>query len=126
MRKNVLKRFVEGDSSFSVAGGFPELLLRLCRNKKIALREVKVEGNAVTGKVNHKDEDAFLRAAAEAGMEILSVSKFGLRYLLQRYRNRIGIPVGILMFALIMRILSSLLWSVDVQGLVTLNEEDFF
>ena len=125
MRKNLLKRFIEGDDSFSLAGGFPELFLRLCRNKKITLREVKVEGNTVTGKVNRKDEEAFLQAADEAGMEILGVRKFGLRYLLRRYKNRIGIPVGILMFVLILRILSSVLWSVDVHGLVTLNEEDF-
>ena len=125
MRADILKRYLKGDCSITVKGGFPDLFLRICAEEKAALRNVFVQGGRVTVQVNRRYREAVSRAARRSGMEIENETLFGLYYTFERYRTRVGIPVGLVLAVLILKLLSSMLWSVEVQGLSTVNEEDF-
>lgn len=46
----------------------------------------------------------------------------GLPYLLLRYRRRLGIPVGICLFCLLLHLSSHVIWSMDVSGNETVSD----
>ena len=124
MIADIIKRYLKGEYRFTVKGGFSDDFLKECALEKAALKNVLMQGNRVTGKVGRRDRKAVVRAAERSGMEIESETKFGLLYTFERYKTRIGIPAGLVLAVLILKLLSSMLWSVEVQGLHAINEED--
>ncbi len=124
MIADILKRYLKGEYRFTVKGGFSDDFLKECALEKVVLKNVLVQGNRVIGHVSRRDRQAVARAAERSGMEIESETKFGLYYTLERYKARVGIPAGIVIAVLLLKLLSSMLWSVEVRGLSTINEED--
>ena len=125
MVADILKRYLKGEYVFTVKGGFSDDFLKECAFEKASLRNVLVQGNRVIGRVSRRDRQAVVRAAERSGMEIERETEFGLFYTLERYKTRIGVPVGLVLAVLLLNLLSSMLWSVEVKGLHTVNEEDF-
>lgn len=58
------------------------------------------------------------------GLPFRTVRRYGLPQLLQRYRKRIGIPVGILIFLLLTKLSTQYIWEVTVSGNETLTDAE--
>jgi len=66
--------------------------------------------------ISGKAYKRILKFAEDDGTEIAIVRKCGLPALLYRYRMRLGLFVGILIFAFAVRESSSYIWRIDVSG----------
>ena len=118
-------RFIAGRIRFTAREGFQETFLNACKAEKTALEQVNVTDTQITASVNYRDYGKILRAAGQSGMVLEPVKKSGLPALLVRYKKRIGIPIGLFLAAVVITILSSTLWSIEITGLETINEYDF-
>lgn len=112
-----IKNFIFGKVSFCAAEGFCELFLRECRRKGILLYEIKRTDDSISGYVSQMDVKQLFECAAESGMRVEIISRRGLPDTFIRYRKRAGLPVGLFLFAVILLLLRSFVWSVDIQGL---------
>lgn len=114
-----LIRSLFGYVRFSASGGFADRLLNLCANYGVKLWDI-IQVNGVVHACTSVSHYKRIRPIAqEAGMHVRLEQKVGLRFVLHRYRKRLGILVGVLLFVLLMFFFSGRIWTVEVVG----NEE---
>ena len=118
-------RFLRGTISFNAYEGFQELFLNECKKEKIALTDVVLDQTKINANIRYGDYDKLLHAAGKSGMVLGDVQKYGLPAFLRKHKKRIGIPVGLLLASVILVTLSSILWSIEVTGLKTINLQEF-
>ena len=111
-----------GSVQFTVSGGFPSLFLEECASRGVVLSEVIQEGGSVRSSVRESDYPHVRIAAEKAGMALTVERHVGLPHLLFRYRARAGIPVGLMLAALLVWYLSGTLWQITVRGNEALSE----
>ena len=118
-----IKSWIHGRVSFSASDGFPTRFLHACSVRKIKLYDLKVSSDAVSAAVDGADLPDLIDAADESGMDLKLTEKKGLGFLLQRYRFRWGIPVGLLLFVVLISVLASMLWTIEIRNLTCMKEE---
>lgn len=118
-------RWMRGEARIVVSEGFPALFLEKCRQRGIRLRYLIVRTGELEARVDQKDLNAVLEISALLGMHTQVLENRGIPQFLLRYRKRYGIPVGILIAAVILSVLSSFVWSVDFEGIERLDRQAF-
>ena len=120
-----LKRWMRGEVYIVVSEGFPALFLEACKAKNIRLRYLLLRSSGLEAQIEQKDLNEVLAVSASLGMHTEIPKMRGIPQFLLRYRKRYGIPVGILCAAAIISVLSSFVWSVDIEGTQQLDREAF-
>lgn len=105
-----------GKITFSVKEGFRDMFISLCREENVILSDITEENGILKGSVMQRDITAVINAAKKSGMKIEILKRFGLPHFFYRYRKRLGVPAGVLIFTIIMRILTLTVWSVEISG----------
>ena len=108
--------FILGTCSFTADNCFPELFLEKCRERGITLRDISVDEKSVTASCSDRNYRLAVSLSAEQGNDMITLSRRGLPFILERYRKRAGIPVGILLSVLIFTYLSSRIWEINIVG----------
>ena len=120
-----LIHFFTGRISFAADNGFETLFINTCKREGAELTDIIFTENGITASTRFRNYEILMRAAQESGMELRDIKKYGLPSILRRYKARLGIPVGLLISAAILLLLSNMLWSIEVTGLKTINEHAF-
>ncbi len=118
-------RLIKGDVRFTVLEGFPALFLKKCKKNGVRLRYVVIRSDTVEAVTSEAEFKTVLSVAASLGMRVEIVAKRGFPQFFHRYRHRYGIPAGMLLFSVLLAVLSSFVWSVEVEGLHTLEAGAF-
>lgn len=118
-----LLRLISGYVVFRASGGFGERFLNLCAQNNIELWNVETDGDEITAAATVEDYRNIHDSARKSGMTARIIEKHGVPFFIFRHRKRIGIPVGILIFAISLSFLSSRIWLIDVDGCKTIPEE---
>ena len=111
-----LLHFLTGYVIFTAEGGFPERFVNLCADMGLPVWDVRPQDGALCGRTT---VSAYLRlrtAARRAGMRLRVCGRRGLPFFLHRNRKRVGVPIGAASFLLIFILLSSRLWSIEIEG----------
>lgn len=104
-------------------GQTPERFINLCSNRFIYLWDLKhVEGN-YEFQIMVKDYRKLKPIARKTGTIPYIKKRFGLPFLIRKYKNRKGYFLGILMFGFILYILSLFIWDINVIGGYSYTEE---
>lgn len=115
--------FFAGYVEFKVTGGFLERFLNLCNVNGLNLWNMRMEGDVLYGTTDIASYKHMHTCARRTGSLTRVVKKHGAPFLLHRYRHRAGLLVGIFVFAIIMSVLSSFIWVVEVEGANQLTNE---
>lgn len=115
----------EGTARFRITEVFPERFFKCCAEKGVRLTDVRKEADEIRCSVAFRERERLLALVRDEGgkAEILFTS--GIPKYLYLYRKRIGVPCGVLLFFLIVGILASVVWGVEVTGLDPLEKEPF-
>lgn len=73
-------------------------------------------GDTLTFTLQYSDCRLLDRIFAEHGVSAEIVDSRGLAYLLHRYKKRIGIPMGIVLFFAVLWLSEQFIWTIDVVG----------
>ena len=95
-------------------GGFSAEFLDLCGERGIPLYDVRAALGEARFTVFAANAVEALKAARDAGMETRVLWRRGLGYRLTRYAGRWGIPVGILLASVLLAVLSSFIWRIEI------------
>ncbi len=116
-------RYIFGYINFRAFGGFDHRFLNLCTRDGIPLWNIKnVKGNISASTTI----DGYLHirsAARKSGMKVMSIEKKGLIFFLKKYKIRVGIFAGSLIFALILTVLSQFVWSITLYGNIDIEDD---
>ena len=116
---------MKGEVLFTAKDGFFAEFMTACQAEKAILKNVVVSGEGITANVCWRDYVRVIRAAQRSGMVLIVSERSGMPDILNKYKKRIGIPVGVLLFIFILLFLSSTLWSIEITGLKTISENSF-
>lgn len=113
---NKLYRLLMGVVTVVFRGEFAERLLNLCAKNRIAVWDITRGDDSISVKMVAKDFKKLRRVRAKSRIRISLQAKWGLPFVLRKYRKRFGFLCGILLFFIILNFLSSFVWSVEVHG----------
>ena len=119
-----LMRFLRGYICFTASDGFPERFLNLCNQAGVVLWDTKWQKDNMFGCTDRRGYLAMHDCAAPAGVVLKARCKRGLPFFLYEYRKRAGLLIGLVFCIATLAILSSMIWSIEVQGNDTIAEED--
>jgi similar to stage IV sporulation protein len=104
-------------------GRSPERFINLCSNRYIYLWDLKHVDGDYEFQIMVKDYLKLRPIAKKTGTIPYIRKRFGLPFLIKKYKNRKGYFLGILMFGFILYILSLFIWDINVLGGYSYTEE---
>lgn len=112
-----LWNYIRGYVIILVEGYFPEKFINVCINRGVYLWDVRREKSCVIILKTGMKAFARLRPIAKkTRCRIKVCSKKGLPFILHRYRRRKTFIIGSLLFIVMVYVLSSFIWTVEVFG----------
>ena len=117
-------RFILGYIRFTASGGFPERFLNLCRLNKIILWDLKNKNGVISACTDCAGYKKIRSVARKSGMRVRIKKKHGLPFFFNSHKRRVGIIVGIFLSAVLLIVLSTRIWSIDVIGNVNVPSEE--
>ncbi len=119
MKKKELKRkhgFYLGYAEFSGIGGFTEQFISELLEKGIPLSRVKMSNGTVTARVSPLHYYTCARAAKKNGVRLRCTGRRGLYFALSRYKKRVGLYIGALVFATMLTYWQGQIQDIDIEG----------
>lgn len=111
-----LIRYLFGYVTFRAVGGFPERFLNLCSRDGIPLWNVRSVKSVLYADTTIRGYKSIRRAAKRSGMVPRSQARHGLPFFFHTYRRRVGVLIGIGVIAMTIAVLSTMIWTVRVEG----------
>lgn len=109
-------RFLTGYVIFEGKGGFPERFLNLCALNSINVWDAKCISGTFSAKTNISCYKKIRPCAKRSGIRFRAVRKYGLPFLIKPYAQRKGLLAGAVLSLIIISLLSSCIWTIEVTG----------
>lgn len=116
-------RNITGYVKFYGKGVFPERFLNLCAKENILVWNSKVNVNEMTGCMHIHDYKNIKKIAKKSSMRLKITKKRGLPFLVNRYKHRYGIPVGVFIFFFLLWFLSGFCFNITIVGNTDQNKD---
>lgn len=117
-------RWLRGYVCFSASEGFPERFLNLCNQSGVAMWQIAWQGCSMRGITDRHGFATMQQCAAPAGITLKATGKRGLPFAVHAYRKRVGLLAGIAVCLITLAVLSSMIWTIEVQGNETIATEE--
>lgn len=101
---------------FVADGGFLESFLNLSTKENIKMWDVKRANGSVYAKVHINSYKRLRHCARKSGMKLRIEKRVGFPFFAKKYRHRVGLVVGALVFVVFTLYFSSIVWVVEVRG----------
>lgn len=115
-------RWLRGYVVFTILGRFPERFINLCMRQGRFLFSIKPGKDKFSASMLISDYREIRPVARASAVRLRIREKHGLPIMLRRYRSRLGLLVGMLVFIIIAQVMQCFVWTVDIHGLETLSE----
>ncbi len=109
-------RWLRGHIRFSARSGSIERFINLCAYHHIPSWECRRSDGAFSGCTTVSGYRRMHRLARKAGVVTRVTERYGLPFLIHRYRKRLGILIGVLFFALFLTVMQQFIWVIRVEG----------
>lgn len=116
-------RYLFGFVEFRAVGGFPERFINLCTKNGIPLWDVKRNKDALIASTTVKGYKSVADSARRAGTRVRITCKKGIPFITHRQKKRIGILIGLAAAAVLIVFLSTMIWTVSVEGNQKISDE---
>lgn len=117
-------RWLRGYVSFEATGAFPERFLNLTLREDIPLWDPVGEKGKLRAKTAVSSYKEIRPVAKRAGVRVRVKKRRGLPFIIHNNRKRGGLLAGAACFFILINIMSSFIWSVEISGLDHLSETD--
>lgn len=119
----ILFRYIFGFADFSASGGFPERFVNLCAANRVNLWNLQYRAGTLYASTDRNSYKRIRRPAAKSGMKVRVIRRHGLPFFMSKHKRRVGVLVGMAVFAAAVTVLSTRIWSINVQGNVNVNDD---
>lgn len=115
--------YLRGYVMIEVVGFSVERFLNLAVHRDIYIWDVQRQGSKLTMKVGAQGYKLLKPCARKTGCQMKIKRKTGLPFIKYRYRKRKMIPIGILVFFVLIYTLASFVWLVEIEGNEKVNSQ---
>lgn len=109
-------RYAKGWVEFKATGKFPERMLNITSRFGINLWDAHPCDGGLNASMSISDYRKIRLIARKAKVKTRITQKHGLPFFAEKYKPRIGIPIGAAAGLMLLLILSNFVWSISVQG----------
>ncbi len=117
-------RWIYGYVLFIVRGGNIEKFINLSVKNRINFWDVKRSGDTLYSKVIAREYKDLHKASRQTKSQVRVKRKYGLPFILNKYRFRLGFFIGIFLYAGMIYVLSLYVWNVKVTGNENISSEE--
>lgn len=118
-----LLRWLRGYVVFTVTSGPGQRLLGACAARNIMLWNTSAKNGVLCASAGVADYRRMRAVARELGVITRVKQRGGARFLIHRYRRRVGVVVGIALFILFFALSQQFIWVIRVNGCQSLEAE---
>lgn len=118
-----LYRFFVGKVKVVVLGDFAERILNLCANNAISVWGIRKRGGKITFFMSVRDFKTVRYVLRGSRLRLHILKKRGFPFIIERYKHRFGILVGIALFFFTLYFLSTFVWNITVSGNSAVQDE---
>lgn len=119
-----LLRYITGYVRFQARGVFFEKFLTICAQQGIRVFEPSRKDEIMTGYVLAKDYKRLKKPSRKTGLTLKITKKSGIPFFISRYKRRLGVVAGIILFLSALTILSNFVWSIEIVGIQTIDKQE--
>ncbi len=119
-----LIRRLFGYVCFSARDGFSERFLNCAAKDNIKLWDVEMINGIMYSKAYINSYKRIRRCAKQSGMKLRIERRVGFPFFARKYRHRIGLLVGAIVFVVFTVYFSSIVWVVEVKGNEQLSAQE--
>lgn len=119
-----LYSFLRGYVDLFVTGNFPERILNLCTVNGVKVWNIKKQENGLRICMFIKDFLNIRKIRGNSRLKLKIIKKRGVPIIKKRYKYRVGFPIGIALFFVILKFLSCFIWSVEIEGNTTVSSTE--
>lgn len=116
-------RYMKGTLRFKAYGGYFERFINLAAQNGYSLWGVYKQDQIFYGVTTVKDYRKLAKTAKKAGVRLRIADKKGFPFLVHRYRERLGLLIGICFFVSFLLFMQNFVWQIDVVGNQTIRTE---
>lgn len=109
-------RYLIGYVKFSVKGEFPERLFNQLATRNISVWNMRRNKATITACISAKDYLKMREYRGKNRVRTRVLKRFGLPFILKRYRLRVGFAAGLLFYITTLVIMSGFVWNITVLG----------
>lgn len=117
-------RSAVGYIEFEVSGAFTEKFLNTAAQNGLSVWDIKRNRDTVRACTRISDYKKMRKAARKSMVKLKIIKKRGLPFKRYRYRKRIGLVIGAVLFVVSILVMSMFIWRVEIHGIETLNEKE--
>ncbi len=114
-------RLLQGYVCFKIIGKYPERFINIVIKNSISIWNTKRVDKTLFACMYIKDYLKIRPYAKKCRVLLKVTQKHGFPFLLHRYKNRVGVLVGVAVFIAVLFFMSSFVWTIDVVGLETVS-----
>ena len=117
--------FIFGFLTIVIEGLFPERFINICTRNKIALNNIKRRDKThISADISIPDFKRLHRKASKTKCRVHIEKKYGLPFILRKYRKRKFLALGAVLFFAILFIMTQFVWIIEITGNKTVTEEE--
>ena len=119
-----LYRFFCGILVVEFSGIYPEKILNLCAQNKIAIWNTRFSGQKIRFFITVKDFRKLPKILKKSGIKVHILKKKGFPFFINKYKKRFGIFAGVVLFFAVLQFMSGFIWIIEVQGNKTVKTNE--
>ena len=115
-------RWLQGYVRFKIYGKFPERFINIVTKYGIPIWNTGRCDGVLCACMYVKDYKQIRHLAKKSGVRLKIASRAGSPFFVRKYKNRVGVLFGVLVFALVVFVMSNFVWTIEITGLQTISE----
>ncbi|MBE6824149.1 MAG: hypothetical protein E7513_02260 [Ruminococcaceae bacterium] len=114
-------RFLKGYVCFKIIGRYPERFINIITKSSLAIWNARRVDKTLCACMYIKDYLSIRYYAKKCKVRLKITSKHGLPFYIRKYKNRVGVLIGVAVFIAVLSFMSCFIWTIDVVGLETVS-----
>ncbi|MGI6778674.1 MAG: sporulation protein YqfD [Acetivibrionales bacterium] len=112
-----LWNYIRGYVIILVEGYFLEKFINICTHRQMLLWDIKMQKNCImTLSISIKGFKMLRPVAKKTGCRVRIIKKKGMPFILNRYKKRKTFVLGAVVFIILVYLLTSFIWAVEIMG----------
>ncbi len=116
-------RFFKGKLKIAFSGDFVERVLNLCAYNGVSVWGIRKREEKLTLFMSVSDWKRMPKILRNTGIRAHICKKYGVPIIVNRYRYRYGIALGVLLFFTVLEVMSGYIWNISVVGNAKIKSE---
>ena len=118
-----LLRSCKGYIIFSIDGNFPERIINMISSRNILIWNIEKKDGTIHIYTIAKNYKEISKLAKKIGLKTRVIERIGIYFFIKRYKKRMGILVGLIMFISILLFMQNFVWTINIFGNQNISSE---